>query len=117
MKGKQFEIGIDHEMMNGAKQALNKCMQLAVAKAIDTGSDEGSATLRIGFQIMTSWDDNTGELKRMPVWDYRAGFSVPIKESVSATIQENSRLIDSADGWQLINGQVSMNEVLEDMKT
>lgn len=117
MSKKQFDISIDHEMMKGAKQALNKCMQLAVAKAIGTGSDEGSATLRIGFQIVTSMDENTAELKRMPIWEYKAGFSVPIKESVSATIQESSRLINSDDGWQLINGQVSMNEVLEDMET
>lgn len=114
MKSRQFEIGIDHPMLNSAKEAFDTCMNRAMVKAIDTGSDEGSATLRIAFEIMTVMDNDTGETKRMPLLKYKAGYSVPMKESVDATIAENSRLIQGADGGLLmVNGQVSMDELLE----
>lgn len=109
---KQFEISIDHAMMTGAKAAFDTCLRTAVAKAIRTGSDEGSATLRISFDIMTAVDRETGELKRMPVFKYKAGYSVPMKESVDATIAESSRLMEGKDGWKLVNGQVSMDELM-----
>ena len=112
MSGKQFDISIDHAMMAGAKQAFNKCMELAVTRAISTGSDEGSAALKISFTIETTVDEATGELRRMPIWKYKAGFNVPMKESMDATIPESSRLIEQAAGWKLVNGQISMEELL-----
>ena len=111
-KKQQFEISIDHAMMIGAKAAFDTCMRAAVAKAIATGSDEGSATLRISFDILTAVDNETGEIKRLPVFKYKAGYSVPMKESMDATIAESSRLKEGKDGWMLINGQVSMDELL-----
>ena len=114
MKKQQFEISIDHAMMIGAKAAFDTCLRAAVAKAISTGSDEGSATLRISFDILTAVDQETGELKRMPVFKYKAGYSVPMKESMDATIAESSRLLESRDGWKLVNGQISMDELMEE---
>ena len=37
---------------------------------------------------------------------------LPMKESMDATIAESSRLMESKDGWMLVNGQVSMDELL-----
>ena len=113
MKKQRFEIGIDHGMMIGAKAAFDTCLRAAVAKAISTGSDEGSATLRISFEIMTAMNDETGELKRMPVFKYKAGYSVPMKESIDHVIGESSRIIPNDEGYMLINGQVSMEELLD----
>ena len=113
-KKQQFEISIDHAMMIGAKAGFDTCLRMAVAKAIETGSDEGSATLRISFDIMTAVDSESGELKRMPVFKYKDGYSVPMKESMDATIAESSRLMEGKDGWKLVNGQVSMDELLEE---
>ena len=113
MKKQQFEISIDHAMMIGAKAAFDTCLREAVAKAIGTGSDEGSATLRISFEILTAMDSETGEIRRMPVFKYKAGYSVPMKDSMDATIAESSRLIPDDDvGFMLVNGQVSMDELL-----
>jgi hypothetical protein len=109
---KQFDISIDHAMMIGAKAAFDTCLQQAVAKAIGTGSDEGSATLRISFEIFQPVDDKTAEVKRLPVFKYKAGYSVPMKESIDATIAENSGLLESRDGWKLVNGQISMAELM-----
>ena len=114
MKSRQFEIGIDHPMLNRAKAAFDTCLKRAMAKAIATGSYEGSATLRIGFEIMTVVDEDGGEMKRMPLMKYKAGYSVPMKESVDETIAESSRLIHGTDGGLLlVNGQISMDELLE----
>ena len=71
-KAKQFEFSIYHAMMIGAKAAFDTCLRAAVNRAIATGSDEGSATLKISFEIFTSVDQETGELKRLPVLKYKA---------------------------------------------
>lgn len=113
MKKKQFDISIDHAMMSGAKAAFDTCLRMAVAKAIGTGSDEGSATLRISFEIFSAMDQETGEYRRTPVLKYKAGYSVPMKESMDATIEESSRLVESRDGWKLVNGQISINELMD----
>ena len=115
MSKERFEIGIDHGMMIGAKAAFDTCLRAAVIKAISTGSNEGSATLKISFEIVTTMDQDTGEVKRLPVFKYKAGYSVPMKESVDATIAESSRLIQRGENeYMLINGQVSMDELMEE---
>ena len=112
-KKQQFEISIDHAMMIGAKAAFDTCLRAAVAKAIGTGSDEGSATLKISFEIFSSLDTETAEYRRTPVFKYKAGSTVPMKESMDATIAESSRLVhDDEIGYMLVNGQVSMDELL-----
>ena len=111
-KKQQFEISIDHTMMIGAKAAFDTCLRMAVAKAIGTGSDEGSATLRISFDILTAMDNETGEVKRLPVFKYKAGYSVPMKESMDATIEESSRIVPHDEGYLLVNGQISMDELM-----
>ena len=111
-KKQQFEISIDHAMMIGAKAAFDTCLRAAVAKAIGTGSDEGSATLKISFEIFSALDPETGEYRRTPVLKYKAGYSVPMKESMDATIAEKSRIVPGGDGYLLVNGQVSMDELL-----
>ena len=113
MKKERFEISIDHAMMIGAKAAFDTCLRAAISKAISTGSDEGSATLRISFEVLTAMDQETGEIRRMPEFKYKAGYSVPMKESMDATIAEISRLVhDDEIGYMLVNGQVSMDELL-----
>ena len=114
MSKKQYDISIDHAMMAGAKACFDTCLRQAVARAISTGSDEGSATLRLSFDILTSINEETGELQRMPVFKYKAAYSVPMKESVDATIPESSHLEEKDGEWKLINGQISMAELLED---
>lgn len=109
---KQFDISIDHAMMAGAKAAFDTCLRWAVAKAIGTGSDEGSATLRISFDVQQTVDKDTGEVMKSPVFKYKAGYSVPMKESLERTIAESSQLVESTEGWKLINGQISMEEMM-----
>ena len=109
---KQFEIGIDHELFRGAKAAFNTCMRAAVAKAIATGSYEGSATLKINFEIYKTLNQDTGEFEERPEMKYKAGYSVPMKESVETTINEKSQLHRTEEGYALITGQICMDELL-----
>ena len=113
MKKQQFEISIDHPMMIGAKAAFDTCLRAAIAKAISTGSDEGNATLRISFEVITAMDQESGEIKRLPVFKYKAGYSVPMKESMDATIAESSRLKHDGENWLLVNGQISIDEMMD----
>ena len=112
-KQKQFEFSIDHAMMIGAKAAFDTCLRAAVNKAIATGSDNGSATLKISFEIFSCVDQEPGEIRRTPVLKYKAGYTVPMKESMDATIVEKSRLMPGEDGWQLVNEQISMSELVD----
>ena len=109
---KQFEISIDHAMLSGAKESFDQCLRLAFAKAISTGSYEGSAALKISFEILTVVDDDTGETAKEPEIRYKAGYSVPMKDSMDGTIVERSRLLVRDGKLKLINGQISMDELL-----
>lgn len=113
MKKQQFDISIDHELLKGAKAAFDTCMKAAIRKAISTGSNEGSATLRISFDIYDAADQDTGMIYKTPQIAYKAGYSVPMKESMDAKIIENSRLVVGDGEWQLVNGQISMDEIME----
>ena len=111
---KQFEIGIDHPMLKAAKSSFDTCLRAAVTKAIATGMDEGSSTLKISFQILNALDNDTGEYKRIPEMKFKAAYSVPMKESVEATIGDKAELHRTEEGYMLITGQVSMDELLEE---
>ena len=112
MKKQQFDISIDHPMMGGAKAAFDTCLKRAITKAISTGSNEGSATLKISFEIFDAVDQISGEMKTTPVFKFKTGFSVPIKESIDATIAESSVLVPGSNGYMLVNGQISMDELI-----
>lgn len=114
MKKQQFDISIDHPMMGGAKAAFDTCLKRAIAKAISTGSNEGSATLKISFEIFDAVDQISGEMKTTPVFKFKTGFSVPIKESIDATIAESSVLVPGSNGYMLVNGQISMDELMDE---
>ena len=45
----KFELNIDHPMLQYAKNCLNQCLKQMVARAISTGSMEGTTTLKISF--------------------------------------------------------------------
>ena len=113
MNKQKFELGLDHKMLAGAKAAFDTCLRAAVAKAIGTGSDEGAATLKLSFEIMTALDKDTGEYRRIPVMKYKTSYSVPMKASMDATIDEPSKLIPDEDiGYMLINDQISIEEIM-----
>lgn len=110
---KQFELGIDHKMLEGAKKSFDTCLKVAICKAIRTESMEGNATLRVSFEIQKGVDDGTGELFLMPVIKFKAGYSVPMKEGIDGEVCEESRLVRSGDEYLMVKGQISMDELME----
>ena len=114
MKKQQFEMSIDNELLKGAKEALNACLQVAVRQAIKTGSDEGSATLKIHFLIPKILNKETDEWEMKPDIKYKAGYSVPMKDSIDGDVIERSTLTLGEDGkYILMNDQISMDELLD----
>ena len=111
---KKFELGIDHPILKGAKQAFSTCMKIALQKAIETGSMEGSATVKISFEIYKKSDEGTGEIKMQPDIKFKAGYSVPMKDSIDGSIVEESEIRVRDGDFILINNQISMEELLED---
>ena len=113
MKGKKlFEIGIDHAMLAGAKGSFDACLREAVRRAIATGSMEGSANVKISFELFKSVDTDTGEEFLSPDIKFKAGYSVPMKGSLDGNVVEKGRIQPTQDGWILVNDQVSMNELM-----
>ena len=113
----KFELSIDHPMLAVAKRGLDACLKAMVAKAISTRSMEGTATLKIGIEIFEGTDRETGELYRAPEIKFKANYSVPLKEGCDGTIIEKSRIVQDDDGgWMLVNGQITMDEIMEDQK-
>lgn len=111
---KRFELTIDHPMLKGAKASFDTCLKLAMARAIGTGSMEGSATVKVSFEIGHALDQKTGETMMVPTLKYKAGYSVPMKESFDNEICESSQLIRGPeDEILLVNDQVCMEELLK----
>ena len=112
---KQFEIGMDHPAMAGAKAGMGACLKAAIKKAIETGSNEGSATLKVNFEIFKTTDKDTGEIKTTPIIKCKFGYSVPMKQNGELTLTESCRIIQNKDGeFMLVQEQIGMDELLED---
>lgn len=112
---KQFEIGMDHPALHGAKEGMGICLKAAIKKAIETGSMEGSATLKINFEIFKTTDKDTGETKTTPVIKCKFGYSVPMKQNAELTCTESCRIIQNKSGeYMLVTEQIGIDELLED---
>ena len=109
----RFELSIDNPILMGAKASLDTCLKAMVGRAISTGSMEGTATLKISMEIEDGVIEETGEVVRQPVIKFKAGWSVPIKESEEGKLPHGSQLVRNPEGnWCLINNQVSMDELM-----
>lgn len=112
---KNVELSIDNPMLKMAKDGFNACLKAMVVKAISTGSMEGTASLKISFEIMDVIEKETGEVGKMPEIKFKAGYSVPIKNGCDGKINEDSRIIQNHEGgYNLIAGQISMDELMEE---
>lgn len=111
----KFELNIDHPMLQYAKNCLNQCLKQMVAKAIETGSMEGTTALKISFLIADATDEATGEVYKWPEIDFKAQYSVPLKAGASGKIVEKSKLYQKEDGsWIMVNGQVTIDELMRE---
>ncbi len=114
MNQERFELSIDHPMLEGAKAGFNACLQAMVARAVGTGSNEGTATLKMAFEIQTA-DDGEGGTYQQPIIKFKAGYSVPMKDGCEGTLIEKSMLRRSPGGrWLVVNNQITMDEILGD---
>ena len=112
---KRADLNLDNPILIAAKDAFNSCLKMAVAKAIDTGSNEGSVTLKVAFSMESSADNQTGEIEMLPEIKFKAGYSVPMKESMEATVMTGCRLLHGPGGkWLLVDNQISMDELMEE---
>ena len=112
---KRFELTIDHPMLKGAKARFDTCLKIAMARAIRTGSMEGSATVKVSFEIGRTLDRDTGETGLVPALKYKASYAVPMKENFDGEVCENSRLIPGAEEGEilLVNDQICMEELMK----
>ena len=114
-KKQRIDLGLDNPILLAAKQAMNSCMKLAVQRALSTGSMEGSASLKISFELEEAIDKDTGETYISPKIDYKSSYSVPLKDSIDGTVIDICRILPGNDGkYLLINNQISMDELLEE---
>lgn len=110
---KRFELSLDHPVLISAKASLDTCLRAMVTKAISTHSNEGKASLTISIEIEEGVIEATGELVKQPVIKFKAGWSVPIKESEEGKLPAGHQLVLNPDGeWCLVNNQISMDEVI-----
>ena len=113
MGNARFEPSINHAMLIPARQAFNECLGQAIDKAIRTGAMEGSATLKVSFEMMEILNTKTSEYEIIPQIKFKASSSVPIKESVEGKIAERATVREDKDwGWILVNNQINMDEII-----
>lgn len=111
---KRVDLSINNPILQSAQMGFDTCMKLAVAKAVETGSDEGSVTLTVKFLLERAVNSETGEIDLIPDIKFKAGYSVPMKESMQAEILDHCRLVPHDGKWLLVNNQISMDELLEE---
>lgn len=112
-----FELSIDHSLLAAAKIGFDVCLKQMIERAIETGSLEGTVTLKVGFDIHQMTEEETGEVYREPEISFKANYAVPLKQGVDGKVIERSRIVEKRDGgWMLVNNQVSMDELLEEDK-
>ena len=110
---KQFELSINHPVLEGARQGFDACLKTAIGRAIQTGSMEGSAAVKVSFEIDKVVNPDTGEWEMAPNIKYKATYSVPMKDSIDGDVLDNSRLFPASEGgYMLVNNQVSMDELM-----
>ena len=115
---KQFELSINHPVLEGARQGFDACLKAAIGRAIQTGSMEGSAAVKVSFEIEKVVNPDTGEWEMAPnikykAIKYKATYSVPMKDSIDGDVLDNSRLFQASEGgYMLVNNQVSMDELM-----
>lgn len=114
-KRKRIDLGLDNPVMTAAKQAMNAIIKLAVARAIGTGSMEGTATLTVRFELEDAIDQKTGEAFIIPKIDYKSRYAVPLKDSIDGKIMDPCRIIQSGGGFCMISNQISMDEIMEEL--
>ena len=114
-KKKRIDLGLDNPVMTAAKQAMNSIMKLAVARAISTGSMEGTATLNIRFELEEDFDKKTGESFIRPKIEYKSRYAVPLKDSIDGKIMDPCRIIQTGEGFCMISNQISMDEIMQEL--
>ncbi len=114
-KKKRIDLGLDNPVMTAAKQAMNAIIKLAVARAIGTGSMEGTATLTVRFELEDAIDQKTGEAFIIPKIDYKSRYAVPLKDSINGKIMDPCRIIQNGGGFCMIRNQISMDEIMEEL--
>lgn len=114
-KKKRIDLGLDNPVMTAAKQAMTAIMKLAVARAIGTGSMEGTATLTVRFELEDAIDQKTGETFIIPKIDYKSRYAVPLKDSIDGKIMNPCRIIQTGEGFCMISNQISMDEIMEEL--
>jgi len=115
---KRCELSLDHPVLAQAKLVMDNCLNAMVSKAIETGSMEGTATLKIGMEIEDALDKQTGEIIKKPTIKFKVGWAVPIKNSAEGKLITDSHLARDNDGdWRLINNQLSVEDILAEIDT
>ena len=114
---KKFAMSIDHPSLAGAKHGFDECLKRGVHRAISTGSNEGTVTLTVRFEIVETLNEKTGEMFKVPIMKFKAGYSVPMKEGCDGTVTDLCRIIEGpGNEYLLVNNQVSMDEILQEQE-
>ena len=112
----RFDLGLNHSLLIPARRAFNDCLKYAVRKAIDTKGWEGSATLKVSFEIREIMNAETKEIEKIPHIKFKAGYSVPMKDSIEGEVVDRATLqMDEGFGWILVNDQISMDELMSEV--
>ena len=115
---KRCELSLDHPVLAQAKLVMDNCLNAMVSKAIETGSMEGTVTLKISMEIEDALDKQTGEIIKRPTIKFKVGWAVPIKNSAEGKLITDSHLARDNDGdWWLINNQLSVEDILAEIDT
>lgn len=110
------ELSIDHKAMAGIKIDFDLMLRGTVQKMISRRAEEGTVTLKLEIKILTGADAETGETVLMPVFSGEVSANIPQKEKEKLCTVSGHRLEFSDGQIQIVDPQISMDEILEEKK-
>ena len=110
---KTQELTINGEMFDELRNNLDVAMKILINRMIATRIGKGSVNAKISI-TMKEFIDDSGEIVRMPEFDYSIGMGMSEKDRMKGNVQRGLILQRCSAGRLMIGSQqISMDELTE----
>ena len=115
MKPQQMDLSC--ELFDDFRQALDNAIRIVLDRMIEKGLDSGSINGKLDITLRTSVSETTGEVMYLPEIEPKVTMSIGSKAKVECVKQMGFLAKLSERGVVIGTDQVTMDELLEEIRT
>ena len=115
MKPQQMDLNC--ELFDDFRQAMDAAIRSVLDRMIEKGLDSGSVTGKLDITLRTSVSETTGEVMYLPEIDPKVSMSFGTKAKIDCVKQMGFLAKLSQNGVVIGTDQVTMDELLEEIRT